>query len=762
MWRLQRLENAVNALIKEAENSSKSTISSLQAKLDTMLAEPTKINLIKSSTPAPSTVRKGRRAAQQIVSTSAPSSSRSLRPSSRPSTPPSGRPSSHPSTSVAPSSEPTRELESSDFARDIVKMSVNDEKLCLELELSWTSKEIKSLHLDLEDISAAIGALGKVVVPGRDEGLITTDVSLKFQLRLEVEKNSDGSINTYILEDTGFLVTFMAAPQDTPDVHATVGPYSALIKSGAFSVGDSSDPLALVLRVTQNTLVHDQLEPQSIVETTFEGSINANYSLEVPTLGFDAPIGVNLTFQDVGEFFRGQNLEQFITGNFPNPVPVATSLFELLHSESGAFSDSLEDMFRMFETVLFGSNDRAISSFNIPFLQGGVLDTLGVSPENNFLAAIRRLIVPLLRDNLADLFNLVYNTTGFDPIAETTKKIESALNETNLLSTNSRVTTQCNDGQVVECNTHDVTSVMWTLPLGQEIRVKLPLDFNLDPKFPLHVSLGGANAPALLLQWNFILSFGMDKDDGFFFPTILPGGESELRVSVSLEAMNQSFQAGLFFLAANMENFDLIVGANVFVNLREPGGSEHGRLTLGNLRKIRDWSSLFEYSAIAGAVLQAPEITLGLELSPFGDSSNPEENSKFEKFSKWIPELQFALDAGISKTVGSVSKEDSATILENVHPQVGGRALSIHRTLQSGGGLQLADCAVEGEDSCAVVRNIAVRAKPVEQFLENTLGKIVDDYLEPVLKPLDTLIERLPGISDIAGRDITGELKQLA
>lgn len=103
-------------------------------------------------------------------------------------------------------------------------------------------------------------------------------------------------------------------------------------------------------------------------------------------------------------------------------------------------------------------------------------------------------------------------------------------------------------------------------------QIEVPLDFSIDSDFPVKISLGGEEddnaVPTLTVEWGFKLGFGFDEEEGFFLQTF-PDDDSEFCVQALLDIRNQSVDASLFFLDANLSDIDLLVGAGIFVNLKK-------------------------------------------------------------------------------------------------------------------------------------------------------------------------------------------------
>ena len=99
------------------------------------------------------------------------------------------------------------------------------------------------------------------------------------------------------------------------------------------------------------------------------------------------------------------------------------------------------------------------------------------------------------------------------------------------------------------------SSLIWTIPFGQEYSIDIDLDFSLDAgNFPLAMELSGGSAPSLGISWDFTLGFGFDEKRGFFLSTEIEGESddggdpSELAVQTWFTMEDKSVDARLFFL----------------------------------------------------------------------------------------------------------------------------------------------------------------------------------------------------------------------
>ena len=105
---------------------------------------------------------------------------------------------------------------------------------------------------------------------------------------------------------------------------------------------------------------------------------------------------------------------------------------------------------------------------------------------------------------------------------------------------------------------------------GQNFKIKLPLDFNLDPRdFPVEISLdSGDNVPELSIGWRFNLAFGYDETEGFFLFTFPDEGDvSEFEIEALLSVQDSSLNASLFFLDVALAGLNIDVGAKLFVDV---------------------------------------------------------------------------------------------------------------------------------------------------------------------------------------------------
>ncbi len=209
------------------------------------------------------------------------------------------------------------------------------------------------------------------------------------------------------------------------------------------------------------------------------------------------------------------------------------------------------------------------------------------------------------------------------------------------------------------------------------------------------------------------------------------------------------------------------VDKEIAMRLNEPEDSSvvtYGRISRDDFKKITNKKDLFQICAAVAGGLTAESAIISISLA--------EEGSVADKF---IPKLVIGgIDAIVKKeiTINSTSKRRGRKMkdadrrkLESSIP------LDSHRALR-----MLSSCAEdvfpEGFDpscnlsedgfACAKLTEIAIDADGIEELVDNTLGKLVvpnykenglaPGYFDEIAQPLLVLDDRLPGISDLAGK----------
>lgn len=648
-----------------------------------------------------------------------------------------------------------------------VEINATSEELTLQLKLGWTFKQVESLNIDLKEIIGVDDPLVRTLVPNNGDFLVKIEGGLEFQLGLKVECNGTG-VATSILGGTGLTAKFYTSKRAQFD--ASIGPLSGSV-DGQFSVGEPDAPLLLDVSLGSTSVLGDPIS-QSIdnlvgkLEVASNGSLAADIRIEVPLLNVSA--NVNFTIDDLVQFSRDPgprtaSVQYNQTGSIQIP-----SLFELLLLVKDTFVDGLDDVFKTIESATFGSKG-AITNLRLPFIRNGIGSALGANSDGNVFGRARRKVVFKLRETLEKINPLENDADSqrIDPstnVADILKELlQEIVEELDLSLGDDVVSAGCvgSVGDSLSCSDDKATSVMWTIPLGQELEEEFPLDFSLINDFPFEVSLGspGSPMPSLKVSWRFNLAFGFDKEEGFFLYTFPNETKSELAIEALLNVADQDFNASLFFLSADMKGFDLSVGAGVFVDLvkgdEQPGLD--GRVTRSDFRRIRDKTSLFKIGALAGATLHAPNITLAFD----GNG-----NEVLEKVEGWIPELELELAAQFREEIGSVGDSDRA-FTRRSRELLGHPAQALLRSLAATDPLDILNedfsfepCPVNASDAnaCAKITNVSLVIDKVEDLVKSILGKVAngkDGYLDDVVGPLQKLNTSLPGISDITQRDIS-------
>ena len=319
---------------------------------------------------------------------------------------------------------------------------------------------------------------------------------------------------------------------------------------------------------------------------------------------------------------------------------------------------------------------------------------------------------------------------------------------------------------------------------GQNFKIKLPLDFNLDPRdFPVEISLdSGDNVPELSIGWRFNLAFGYDETEGFFLFTFPDEGDvSEFEIEALLSVQDSSLNASLFFLDVALAGLNIDVGAKLFVDVdkssalrkEDVAGPNFGRVTQGDFSKITQISDLFVIGALAGATLEVEDAEIGLNID------------ELEDINEYIPKLNFGIAAHFRKEFDIKDKASSTSSTSNrrllhdgnrrlvgrLHEGSDHRALPLLRSLQ--GQLEAEDekitsanfafdpCPADGinKTACAVVTNITLDVNEITKLVSPVVDYFVNNdktgQLDEIIGPLEPLRQPIPGISEITNKDLS-------
>lgn len=567
---------------------------------------------------------------------------------------------------------------------EIPKVDVYAEErsiLKIEIEKSWSFQEKSALTMDMRELfqseeteDKAIDVILRDLSPassGKGEFEVDSALILRLGVGVEVVKNgSDVEITSFIMGGTGLAATFEAS--GSIDFPIALGPLTGSVEAD-FEVGSEGDPIVVSAFLDSETnfyleQVTDIKEGFQIVNGVsglteevngmFGGSMSATLDFDLPLLGFQA--FVNFSIPEFNAFFVDPSSPTSIILKFEvsDPDFSPPTFIDLLLMDPLVLVDTLEDLLLKTEDATLGANG-IVSSFPVPFLRNGLASALGVNTANNVLGRARRQVVSGVRNGLNDLAASNEEQRP-DTVGEALALLlEEALLAIDFIREENSVLFECfqtTGGNAipssVDCESGDITSIMWTVPLGQNSVINLPLDFSLDPAFPLEIALGSDpnETPTLEVGWSFKLAFGFDEREGFFLQTF-PDEDGELFIEALLEVQNVFVKASLFFLEANFPDIDLLSGASFSLDINkatglrldgpEEEGPQYGRLTATDFKRIVRLSDLFEAEAVAGATIEATGISVGLDLD--------------DKVDPWIPKLAFEIAAQVRREQSFVS-----------------------------------------------------------------------------------------------------------
>lgn len=522
--------------------------------------------------------------------------------------------------------------------------------------------EMSSFLLELEEIlDIDAGIFLQTLIPTVDsEFMVGTTINFHLGLGLEYVPDNDpsssnrtsqrpGRVNPYLLGSTALIIEFEAL--GNLDFDLLLGP----LKANAdveFFVGTKDRPLKLEIGLPNRNFyvggrdlkprtgfdVASTINPSlgnilSQTEVIFSGLVQATIDLDVGVFG---SANINITLGDLVEFLRNprQNTTEntiIFSPQFGLEVP---SFLDILLSDPDLLVDSLDGVLESVEVFALGAQG-VLTRLPVPFLRNSIARELGANTGNNILAQARRRMIPRIRRELEEQENP-------DTVADSIANLLDDILGDFLLG---NVTVNCSDAtrQSLNCTEDGIASVQWTVPLGQNLSIPIPLDFEVAPDFPLLVEMTGENEPSLDIGWGFKLGFGFDEQAGFFLDTF-PGEEAEFCIEALLNIEGRTLDALLFFLRATFNDMDLMVGAGVFIDLdkasalRLPGDEprdtpQFGRLTQANFRNITNVRDLFELRAVAGAAFSVDNINLAVDANGF------------EEIENWIPQLNMKLAA---------------------------------------------------------------------------------------------------------------------
>ena len=672
--------------------------------------------------------------------------------------------------------------------------------ILIELNYDFIRSEEINIDLDgvIQDVTGdseleILGYFAKALIPDSSaNAVVSINASLTFTLEVGVEYNKvTKQVAGYLRDSTGAEVTFLATADF--NIGAQIGPFPGSVEID-IDVGTLSEPVKLRAGLPDNGtkyyLFGGGNDTKSITDVlndtdiTFTGSITANVWAGIPDIFSE--ITVNISVPDILAVV--ENKSAFITTTtfdlpeFPLKVP---SLLDILLSDPQGLLDAIDDIFERVEEASLGKKG-IVTTFPAPFIEKALGDALGAGTEDNVIANVRRKVVGTLQERLDG-----YAEPATSLAEVLANEMEYILEDVGLLHpSNGGVTVECfqafdaanNKHPNVTCDGDNVTSLQWTLNIGQKFVKEFDLDFSLSAdSLPLEVELSGGDAPELTIEWWFTLGFGYDEAAGFFLSTFEDTNESELGVEALFSMKDKTLNATLFFLNAELAGLDLNVGAGVYVDVVKAdttNGTSYGRLTRGDLRKLNKAADLFEITAVAGAAIDF-NMTVSVVL---GDD--------LKDIEPYIPELQGEIYAQARKEIGIVGGENAAKgttrklmkegdrrRLREAHASNDHPAADIFRWLANPE-RHLQDacsetdsstydfkagecykCPVKADETfCARIFDVGLNVESITNAIMPVVTEIVngeDGYLDKIVKPFTPLDDPIPGLSDLTGSQLS-------
>jgi len=681
-------------------------------------------------------------------------------------------------------------------------------ELILEIELKWTYSEFIEMTVNMDkvlndsglDLTGDIGIFAKSMVPSGEGGAsVKLDGAVSFTLGVGVEYiSSEKKTNAYILGSTGFQAEFTAVGDFSYDMQ--IGPLKGVLDGNILVHGRGAESDPLSLRVGLDPSSNYYIAPPGPTSSTregftevsgvgglldeldfeFDGRVTAHIEAGLPLIVCNAIIDVVVT--DLEQLIRGNRSTLEVEYSVTTPKFKVPTFLDILLLEPQGIIDALNDVFRSVEDASLGPKG-IVTTFNFPFIRKSLAQALGAGTPDNIFGRGRRYIIPTLQ---AGLDSFEGNT---DTVADVLARLmEMAIDEIGILNPGKKVTTTCyhfdktTKTQVPHSSCivkePEIQSLMWTIPFGQKFTVKVPLDFDLDAgSFPLEMEFtGNGNAvPQLEIGWYFNLAFGFDEIAGFFLYTY-PGGQQEFSVYAIMSVLDRKLTATLIMLKGTFDDFDLVFGASVYVNLDKakalrradsPGDAQYGRITRGNLREMAKLSDMFSIGVLTGATISIGKVTFELNTDMFPGA--------LKRVKPWIPTVEAVIHAQARKNIGILNRrlESSEVGTQNHHLErflegSSHRAIPLLRSLTGESplldvGFQFPQCPVEmnkGQTFCAKVKSITLVMEKIIDLVRPILFEFVnsdkDGYLDKVMDPFVLFLnKRLPGISDILDKDVT-------
>ena len=330
----------------------------------------------------------------------------------------------------------------------------------------------------------------------------------------------------------------------------------------------------------------------------------------------------------------------------------------------------------------------------------------------------------------------------------------------------------------------EIKSLMFTIPFGQVFSVPIPgLNFKLPSALPFTFEVSD-NEPSLDIEWQFDLAFGYDEDSGFFIYTF-PEDKAEFFIQANANLLDQANIDAtlLYFLDFELNNTNIEFGAGFFVDIDKeralgmPHDSDdvetvnYGRLTRDMIvNKVPRKKDIFSICAKAAAAFTVDTAAVALD--------NPIPGTAFDDVIEWIPSLVLgngesnALEIVVKKEISlsSTSQREGRGIsaidqrrLDSSIPMDTHRGLRMLKSDCDEDVLGLSySCPIDEDENelfCAQLADIELDADKIKDLVSPIVNKIANENksgtFDEIVKPLLPLREPLPGISDVAGKDIT-------
>jgi hypothetical protein len=205
-----------------------------------------------------------------------------------------------------------------------------------------------------------------------------------------------------------------------------------------------------------------------------------------------------------------------------------------------AIVKAVDGLFSQVEKFSFGKNG-VVSKFSAPVVATSLANGLNAGKSSNPISKTRNAVVGAMRGVIDSYNDESGDLTVADLIA---MGLNDVLNEINVLVDDVTTTYFEVDAEGIVSNYSDydreknITSLMWTIPLGTDVKILKPctyflpfphvtctsgqkytfalpeLDFQLgNDGFPLQIYVD-SGTPELSIEWQFKIAFGFDEQSG--------------------------------------------------------------------------------------------------------------------------------------------------------------------------------------------------------------------------------------------------------